>query len=245
MRPSRSFGPGRAAMRPPKRSAARATTCGARKGAEVRRRLQMAAVGAALLALPGVASAGKGHGDNGGGGDPKVVASGLDNPRGLAFGPDGALYVTEAGLGGPTCLPIPTAEGDQSCFGTSGAITRVWRGGQERVVEGLPSLGERHGRRGGHGPERHRIRPPLGQGVDRDRLRRRPEPPCGGAQRRGVRDAGEARLAWQRAHDRRPRRVRGRRQPRRWHGGELEPVLRRRRPPRHALRVRRGRQRVS
>ena len=27
-------------------------------------------------------------------------------------GPDGALYVTEAGLGGPTCLPIPTAEGD-------------------------------------------------------------------------------------------------------------------------------------
>lgn len=108
----------------------------------MQRRLQVvAAVGAALLALPGVASAGKGHGGHGGGGDaPKVVASGLDNPRGLAFGPDGALYVAEAGLGGPTCLPIPTGEGDQSCFGTTGAITRVAWGHQKRVVEGLPSL---------------------------------------------------------------------------------------------------------
>lgn len=29
-----------------------------------------------------------------------VVMSGLDNPRGLAFGPEGALYVVEAGRGG-------------------------------------------------------------------------------------------------------------------------------------------------
>ncbi len=30
-----------------------------------------------------------------------VVMSGLDNPRGLAFGPNGDLYVAEAGRGGP------------------------------------------------------------------------------------------------------------------------------------------------
>jgi len=30
-----------------------------------------------------------------------VVASGLEGPRGLTFGPDGNLYVAEAGLGGP------------------------------------------------------------------------------------------------------------------------------------------------
>ena len=33
------------------------------------------------------------------------VASGLDNPRGLAFGQDGRLYVGEAGHGGGECIP--------------------------------------------------------------------------------------------------------------------------------------------
>lgn len=37
-----------------------------------------------------------------------VIASGLDNPRGLAFGPEGGLYVAESGRGGPgPCLPAP------------------------------------------------------------------------------------------------------------------------------------------
>jgi hypothetical protein len=72
----------------------------------------------------------------------RVVAQGLDNPRGMAFGPDGGLYVAEAGRGGTDCV-IPSPEGEgTNCFGTTGAITRVdvWHGGQQRVVEGLPSI---------------------------------------------------------------------------------------------------------
>jgi hypothetical protein len=71
-----------------------------------------------------------------------VVASGLDNPRGLAFGTDGALYVVEAGRGGTSslCLPLPDAPGVR-CYGPTGAVTRVrGLGDQQRVITGLPSL---------------------------------------------------------------------------------------------------------
>ena len=69
---------------------------------------------------------------------PTTVASGLDNPRGLAFDRNGALYVAEAGKGGTApCRPGP--EGGQVCFGLSGAITKIARGSQRRVVSGLPS----------------------------------------------------------------------------------------------------------
>lgn len=67
-----------------------------------------------------------------------VVASGLDNPRGLAFGAGGALFVAEAGRGG-TDLCAEGPEGP-ACFGNSSAITKVWRGRQTRIITGLPSL---------------------------------------------------------------------------------------------------------
>jgi hypothetical protein len=77
-----------------------------------------------------------------------VVMSGLDNPRGLTFGPPGngqdedddddaqALYVAEAGRGGTS--PCVELRG-KVCAGDTGAVSRLWRGQQERVVEGLPS----------------------------------------------------------------------------------------------------------
>jgi hypothetical protein len=68
----------------------------------------------------------------------EVVMSGLDNPRGLAFAPNGALYVTEAGRGGNgPCVVAGT--GETRCYGKTGAITRLWMGHQSRVVAGLES----------------------------------------------------------------------------------------------------------
>jgi hypothetical protein len=58
-----------------------------------------------------------------------VGISGLDNPRGLAFGPEGALYVVEAGRGGGG--PCVMLRGASQCYGPSGALTRLWRGAKE------------------------------------------------------------------------------------------------------------------
>ena len=86
---------------------------------------------------------------------PVVVMSGLDSPRGLAFGPDGALYVTEAGRGAgvvtspatdPRCYTGP--QGGFQCYGATGAISRLWRGVQTRVATGLPSTASANGTRG-------------------------------------------------------------------------------------------------
>jgi glucose/arabinose dehydrogenase len=44
------------------------------------------------------------------------VMSGLANPRGLAFGPEGGLYVTEAGRGGDDGRPCITRGGRPSAM---------------------------------------------------------------------------------------------------------------------------------
>jgi hypothetical protein len=72
----------------------------------------------------------------------EVVASGLANPRGLNFGPEGGLYVAEAGTGG-TGPCIINSNNQFVCYGETGAITRITVAGapsQSRLVTGLPSL---------------------------------------------------------------------------------------------------------
>ena len=77
-----------------------------------------------------------------------VVATGLDNPRGLDFAPNGALYVAESGRGGgPNAPSVPGGEGSPVYLGNTGAITRIVGGVQERIVTGLPSLANADGSR--------------------------------------------------------------------------------------------------
>src|SRR4249919_3485799 len=108
--------------------------------------LAIAAI-AAIAAVPS-AQAHNGHGTWHGkakGGVPAgtVIATGLANPRGMNFDKHGDLWIAEAGSGafvngatpaGATCFPGD--EGGNSCFGTTGAFTRVHDGSQERVVTG-------------------------------------------------------------------------------------------------------------
>lgn len=80
----------------------------------------------------------------------KTIMSGLDNPRGLAQGPDGAIYVTEAGHGGTA--PCATMRGTTMCAGANGAVARLKKYVVTRVATGLPSYAPAGGN-GATGPE--------------------------------------------------------------------------------------------
>jgi hypothetical protein len=94
--------------------------------------LALAAAVGLLLILTGSAGARSG---------PKVttVVSGLDNPRDLAFGPDGRLYVAEAGHGGSLCFP--GGPNGTTCVGATSGISRInlRTGTSHRILSGLPS----------------------------------------------------------------------------------------------------------
>lgn len=72
-------------------------------------------------------------------GEPHVVASGLDNPRGVAVGADGTVYVAEAGRAGSACLDAET------CVGLTAGVTMVKGGKQSKLVTGLLSAGGKDG----------------------------------------------------------------------------------------------------
>ena len=73
-----------------------------------------------------------------------VAASGLNSPRGLAFGPDGALYVAEGGTGGTestngACTQVVPPIGPYT-GGFTASICRISGQGTKTVVaSGLPS----------------------------------------------------------------------------------------------------------
>lgn len=67
------------------------------------------------------------------------VMSGLITPRGLAWGPGGALYVAEAGSGGNGPSVI-LGNGSTGFLGATSGLSRLLGGVQERVLSGLPSV---------------------------------------------------------------------------------------------------------
>jgi hypothetical protein len=70
-----------------------------------------------------------------------VVATGLNNPRHLTFGPDGALYVAEGGAGGSSnCVNVPGPEGGETCDGTTGSIAKIVGTTVTQALTGLPSM---------------------------------------------------------------------------------------------------------
>jgi hypothetical protein len=67
------------------------------------------------------------------------VMSGLVTPRGLAFGPDGGLYVAEAGSGG-SGASVVLGNGATASLGATSGLSRLLGGVQTRVLNGLPSV---------------------------------------------------------------------------------------------------------
>jgi hypothetical protein len=80
----------------------------------------------------------------------KIYATGLEAPRGLRFGPDGYLYVAEAGTGGTTstagqCAQVPGPVGPYT-GGTTGRVSKVSSSGKiTPVASGFPSTQDAQG----------------------------------------------------------------------------------------------------
>jgi sugar lactone lactonase YvrE len=66
-----------------------------------------------------------------------VIASHLNNPRGLAAAPGGRLYLAEAGRGGKVC--VKGGEQGTTCIGLTGSFDLVTKHGVKRLVTGLIS----------------------------------------------------------------------------------------------------------
>ena len=90
----------------------------------------VAAIGSMLAAAPASAKSPVSAGTS--------LATGLLSPRGMKMGPDGMIYVAEAGSGGDA---VVTIEGQESHSGLTGRISRIdpATGARTTVADGLPS----------------------------------------------------------------------------------------------------------
>jgi plastocyanin len=71
----------------------------------------------------------------------EVYATGLNNPKGMAF-LEGDLYVAESGPPGDIRVPLPIAFGGKGPIGTHARVSRIRPDGQrEDFVTGLPNVG--------------------------------------------------------------------------------------------------------
>jgi hypothetical protein len=129
---------------------------------------------ASILTLTAIAMLGGGvlASDVSAAGNPQVsvVASGLNNPRGLAFA-HGQLYVAEGGTGGTDCpagAKGPT--GGQLCVGRTSSLAVISHGVVHRVLTGLASSSDIPGGLAAEGVEavtgtKHGLRVVFGESV--------------------------------------------------------------------------------
>jgi glucose/arabinose dehydrogenase len=100
---------------------------------------RLAAVAAAALTLPAISAAQQLPPNA------SVYATGLERPRGLRFGPDGFLYVAEAGTGGSNstagkCTQVPGPIGPYTGNSANARISKIARNGaRTTVASGFPS----------------------------------------------------------------------------------------------------------
>ena len=93
-----------------------------------------------VMAVPAAGAQARGHAPSSGF---KVIASHLNNPRGLAWGPGGSIFLAEAGRGGKTCLS-GGPEGE-TCLGLTGSFDLIGKGGVHRLATGLISASGKGG----------------------------------------------------------------------------------------------------
>jgi sugar lactone lactonase YvrE len=113
------------------------------RSAELRNRKVGVSAAIGIFAAGSLMAASPVNADQSRAGTVTVVARNLDNPRGLAFGPHGDLYIAEAGHGGDLCLG-DGPEGPQ-CAGLSSGVSKLSHGRLTRIVDHLISVASTDG----------------------------------------------------------------------------------------------------